>query len=723
MKLATYNPVVDKNTISGVRVRAFDDGSANYMRQAAAITNAEGARAAETGRSTANAIANIGQMQGRSMQGLANALQNAGEQIDAVNVQAASNEYTKRLNDLLYNQDDGLMNTKMQGAEGISQKYEEAERKIRQEVGSKYQFFSAKGSLVFNRMTENSSAQRYELVRRHQTQQFNAYRDVTYNNALALNTQAAADNFAMPDVVDQNMKEAILSVRMRYADQGGEVVMAEERKAVGAIAQQVINRAYAQGDLDSAETYIEKYGRYMNPQTLTGYAKNVYASRMAAMQEVTARSLFAQFGDNLEAAYNYINSAEFGGSGNANTSVTWFKDMSDKGAGWGVNTCTKGVNAALQAGGFKPINTWAPTAWEEEKAAGRTFTDRSKLRNGDIVYWDSAGDNDASHVGIYDAKTGKVYQSGTSGFAPINIDAYKLIGFSHPQGKAASPEDRKKLYAAYQHEVALHKQFEAQAEKQALESADNEFFQMYKNGVTDPETLRMAAAQKAGDDPKLFRKLTTLANGYARVAAGARSSSGSGTGSGKTDPLLEDKLTGMLNNGVSRTALLEFMDNPENGFSAKDKAKALDVLAKYDAGKGQFAYDLESIKDAVMADYKQKDKSYAWGNVRQKLIYDINAYRAQHGGQDPDRATVAQWGREALAEGISYSVPGKLFGTDTKKTNLATAAAHGIMNVVENPSGGKNITMKDGRTVTVTDAQYARIIEQNMSVEQAINAG
>ena len=48
MKLATYNPVVDKNTISGVRVRAFDDGSANYMRQAAAITNAEGARAAKS---------------------------------------------------------------------------------------------------------------------------------------------------------------------------------------------------------------------------------------------------------------------------------------------------------------------------------------------------------------------------------------------------------------------------------------------------------------------------------------------------------------------------------------------------------------------------------------------------------------------------------------------------------------------------------------------------
>lgn len=714
MKLATYNPVVNKNSINGVQVRAFDDGSAAYMRQSAAQTETAGRIAAS-----------IGQMQGQTLNGIANTIQNVGEQIDAVNVQAASNEYTKRLNNLLYNQDNGLMNTQMQGADGITQKFEEEERKIRQEVGSQFKFLSPKGAMTFNRMTDNSATQRFELVRRHQTQQFNAYKDVTYNNALELNTQTAADNYAMPEVVDQNMAEAIASVRMRYADQGEEVVKAQERKAVGGIAQQVINRAYAQGDLDSAETYIEKYGRYMNPQTLTGYAKNVYASRMSTMQEVTAKSLLSQFGDNMEAAYNYINSAEFGGNGNADSSVAWFKNMSDKGEGWGVNTCTKGVNAALMAGGYKPINTWAPTAWDEEKAAGRTFTDRSKLRNGDIVYWDSAGDNDASHVGIYDAKTGMVYQSGTSGFRPISLDAYKLIGFSHPRGKAATPEDRKKLFAAYQHEVALHKQFEAQAEKQALETTDNEFFQMFKNGETDPEVYRMAAAQKAGDDPKMYRKLVSLGNSYARVVAGAKGSSGSGS-SGKSDPLLEDKLTGMLNNGVSRTAVLDFMDNPENGFSAKDKAKALDVLAKYDQGKGQFAYDWDGIKDVVMAEYKQKDKNFAWGNVQQKLIYDINAYRAQHGGQDPDRATVAQWGREALVEGISYSVPGKLFGTNTVKINEATAAAHGIMKVVDNPSGGKNITVRSGgtdRTITVTDAQFARIIEQNMSVEQAINAG
>ena len=694
MKLATYNPNVKLNNING-QVHAYDTGQA-------------------------------GAMQGRSLQGLGAAISFAGEQIDSVNVQAASNEYTKRLNDLLYNPDNGLMNTKMQGADGISAKFEQEEQKIRQEVGKQYRFYSPKGTMAFDRLTNNSAAQRYEMVRRHQTQQYEAYKDVTYNNAYELNMQTAADNYTMPQVVDDNMKEAIMSVRARYNGQGDEVIRAAERKAVSGIAQQVISRAYAQGDIDSAETYIEKYGRYMDPKTLTGYAKNVYATRMSTMQEVTAKSLLSRFGDNMEAAYNYINSAEFGGNGNADSSVAWFKDMSDKGAGWGVNTCTKGVNAALMAGGYKPINTWAPTAWEEQKAAGRTFTDRSQLRNGDIVYWDSAGDNDASHVGIYDAKTGKVYQSGTSGFKPISLDAYKLIGFSHPQGKAATPEERKRLYAAYRQELALNKQFELQRERKAMEDTENEFFEMYRNGITDPEAYRMAAAQRAGDDPKLFRKTLIAANSYARLAGGASGSgsgNGSGGGSSKSDQLLEYKLTNMLNSGVTPTAVMDFMDNPENKFNAKDKAKALDVLEKYNKGKGQFAYEWEGIKDVVMADYKQKDKNYAWGNVQQKLIYDINAYRAQHGGQDPDRATVAEWGRQALVEGISYQVPGRVFGTNTVTTNEAAAAAHGIMRVTSNPAGGKNVVLRDGRSINITDAQFARIIQDNMSVEEAINAG
>lgn len=699
MKLVTYTPGVAKTTAGNVKI---DNGAAGALRAIGAMQ----------GQGLAGVARGVGQVAGM--------IQHQQEEMDAVNAQAASNEYTKRVNELLYNPDNGLMNTKFDGASGITQDFTEQEKKIRQEVYGQYHFHTQKGQAAFNKLANNSAAQRYTMLQRHQYQQAEAYKDVTYNNGLQLNMQTAADNYAAPDIVDDNIREAIISTRARLFGQGEEVIKQAERKAVGAIAQQVINRSYANGDTSGAESYIEKYGSYMDPQTLTGYAKNVYQSRMETMQEVSAKTLFSQFGDNLQAAYDHIFSDGFSGNGNSNSSVAWFKDMSDRGEGWGVNTCTKGVNAALEAGGFKPIPCWAPTAWEQEHAAGRTFTNRNQLRNGDIVYWDSAGDGDASHVGIYDAKTGMVYQSGTSGFRPISLDAYKLIGFSHPQGRAATPAEKKKLWAAYQQEVNLNKRFEQQREQDITDQLDSEFFQMYKNGVTDPETFRQAVVERAGNDPKLFRKLTSLAGSYARVAKGA---AGSGRGNSKSDPLLEYKLTEMLNNGVTRTAILEFMDNPENGFTDKEKAKALEVLEKQAKNQGQFKFDLTNMKDAIMADYKAKDKSYAWGNVQQKLIYEINNYRAQHGGQDPDRATVAQWGREALVDSISYQVPGRVFGINTVTTNEAEAAAHGIMRVTNNPAGGKNIVLRDGRSINVTDAQFARIIQDNMSVEEAINAG
>lgn len=642
---------------------------------------------------------------------------------DKTTATAANNEYTQRLNDVLYNDKDGLLHTQMKGADGITSVFEEKEKKIREEIAKKYKFNFNAGRQEFDNMASRTYGQRMTNVQNHMYAESKKYRDVTFSNAIDNQARFAADNYADAAMVEDAMAGALANVDNYYAGQGTEVVEQQRRRIAGQIAQQVINRSYASGDTGRAESYIEKYGSYMDPQTLTGYAKNVYQSRMETMQEVSAKTLMSQFGDNIQAAYDHIFSDGFSGNGNSNSSVAWFKDMSDRGEGWGVNTCTKGVNAALEAGGFKPIPCWAPTAWEQEHNAGRTFTNRNQLRNGDIVYWDSAGDGDASHVGIYDAKTGMVYQSGTSGFRPIALDTYKLIGFSHPQGRAASPAEKKKLWNAYLQEVNLNKRFELQREQDITDQLDSEFFQMYKNGVTDPETFRAAVVQRAGDDPKLFRKLTSLAGSYARVAKGAAGSGSSGSGSGKSDPLLEYKITNMLNNGVGETAILDFMDNPDNGFTSQDKKKTLDVLEKRRNGEGQFKFDLASMKDVIMADYKGKEKGYAWGNVEQHLIYQINEYRAQHGGQDPDRATVAQWGREALVDGISYQVPGRVFGTNTVTTNEAEAAAHGIMRVTNNPAGGKNIVLRDGRSINVTDAQFARIIQDNMSVEEAINAG
>ncbi len=170
MKLVTTSPVVQKNTISAVPVQRYDDGSARALAQAGQI-------AAQIGNVQARGNEMAGQAYGvlaRGVGQLGAVIQHQQEEQDALNVQAASNEYTKRLNDVLYNQDNGLMNTQMQGADGITAQFEAAERKIRQEVGQQFKFHTAKGINAYNRMTDNSATQRFEMVRRHQTQQYNA---------------------------------------------------------------------------------------------------------------------------------------------------------------------------------------------------------------------------------------------------------------------------------------------------------------------------------------------------------------------------------------------------------------------------------------------------------------------------------------------------------------------------------------------------------------------
>ena len=612
MKLATYTPQVNKNTIGNARVQVYDGGEAQ-------------------------ALANIGNMQGKSLQGLAGTIQHVGEEMDAVNVQAASNEYTKRLNDLLYNQDNGLMNTKMQGAEGISQTFEEKERQIRQEVGSKYTFLSAKGTMTFNRMTENSAAQRYELVRRHQTQQYNAYRDLTFDNALLLNTQTAADNYSMPDVVEQNMREAIATTRMRYAGQGEEVLKAQERNAIASIAGQVIARAYANGDDDRAGAYIEKYGKSMSPEQITQYSKAVHQRVIANMTRNTADSLVAKYGDNKAALYNAIYKNGEGGSGyDGSVAVAWMKEQAKKGANWGVNTCTRGVNAAIEAGGALPGNLWAPTNWDEAKKSGIAFTNRSQLQSGDIVYWWKPGSDkdadDTSHVGIYDAESGKVYQSGTSGFKAINLDAYSITGFARPQGRGMTREQQDALYASCVRQINQQKAIRNAYNDEMYKNLDSQLMGLHDANNMDYNTYMAMVDQVAGNDPEMRRKGRTAADYWWNATVKNNKATQPALGMAEMDTVTNMIRDGQFN---SESDMVAFMQ--KKGFKYEQIKKERQLWNDRLAGKGVFAYpNYSSYVDAAIQKTGdvQQDKTYKiWLN--QFGIDFINSYREKNKGKNP----------------------------------------------------------------------------------------
>ena len=146
MKLSTYNPSVQLHNGPDAKVQAFDGGEARTF-------------------------AAIGDMQGRAAGALVQGINNINaiiirqqEEADTVNVVAATNDYTKRINELLYNQETGLMNTEMQGASGITGMFEEQEKKIRAEIAQRYKFNTKKGRIAFVNRANESAAQRYALV-------------------------------------------------------------------------------------------------------------------------------------------------------------------------------------------------------------------------------------------------------------------------------------------------------------------------------------------------------------------------------------------------------------------------------------------------------------------------------------------------------------------------------------------------------------------------------
>lgn len=545
----------------------------------------------------------------RSAQGLSNLALAFERQHRTAKIMAADNEYNRLTGDLkqeIYQDKEGL-------AENALQRFEEGERKIRNQIAKKYGRILTYGDEgrnyqdILNRDYNNHRSQ----VAQFQINELEKNADTQLGNSLQDTLNDAMAGYQNQGTVDGMMNRAIAMVELRYQNYGTDRIKQKVRAVMGGMAQALINKAYADGNDDLAGTYIEKYGRVLDPNVLNAYSKKVYDSRMALLEEDTGAALFAQFGDDGEAAYNHIFSPDFHGAGKSEDSITWMKGMSDKKESWGKNTCTKGVNAALQAGGFKPISVWAPTAWKEEK----TFTDKSQLRGGDIVYWESDGGGEPNHVGIYDPKTGMVYQSGSSGFAPIPLNKYKLWGFSHPQGQAATTEERKKMWNAYLERRSLVEKIQADRQKKIKQQAaaieDNAVQQLYKM-QQDGVPLADAEAQikqMVGMNYEMGKKLRTAANYFWGE-----------DGKPASQSTVAD-VTNMLADGKFRSRE-EYLDMAKNkGFSADQMRQAYKTYSQYEAGEGQFGYDLnEGIKQQVVGDVKESSaKQQAWEGVKPLL--------------------------------------------------------------------------------------------------------
>ena len=246
---------------------------------------------------------------------------------------------------------------------------------------------------------------------------------------------------------------------------------------------------------------------------------------------------------------------------------------------------------------------------------------------------------------------------------------------------------------------------------------DDEMFDLSEQGETDPGAYMAIVSKYAGSDPDIARRGRRLAKSYTSISTKAN-----GSGGAKSIPGFKEAVTDMLVNGMSPTKVLEWAGS-DDSIGAKDAALAKELVRQHAKGAGSFKYEWQDVKQRIMLSYPNKDKDFAWSGVKNILYNEISKYRAEHGGQDPSEDWVVAAGETILSDPIKYKKT-TWYGTAEREIKGYTLGNKNIVAWSENPQGGKNITIKEGhitRTIHISDDQFARIVEQGMTAEQAIN--
>ena len=741
MKLMTYNKQVQPNTIGDARVvvpGGVGGGGVGIPRAVSGIGKAM----------QANVFGALAQ----GVDTINKAIMRNQEEQDAVNVTAANNEYTKRINDLMYNQESGLMNTKLQGADGITQSFEDAERKIREDVYGQYHFHTAKGQRAFNVVADRSAAQRYEMVRRHQTMQYNAYKEVEFGNAVELNAQYAMENYADEAALAQSMRETATLAAVQYNGQGEEAVKAQVRKNCSIVAGRAIEAAVANNDFATLDNIRDRYGSLLTPQQSVNLMRISTKSARENTELMLFKDAYAACGDNPEAISRYVEDYCAKTGGNADAVHECFRKT--KGQPYLLGAAENGVNGNWDCGSWTKwvakesglgsviTNRCADAQFKQMEDAGRAFgpNQEKNLKTGDFVFWTGTGGEEGykgiAHVGIYNAETGKVMQSGTRGVAEIDLHAYPIVGFGRGAGGVGrTPAEVERLKTRALQYANGEKGKQRSYMNNQIHNANLEIQDAMNHGVADLGVYRGIVNKYLANNPgtphdelriNLETKLAAVAKGIEGYNVSGEADTGEGgstittgrsrSGEPKSNPMAVYELGQRLQNGEDPEALrVNILSGP---YSLQDKAKMLkmvDDLNKTLTDK----YNVNAIVNDMTAGYVGKDKDTYKKALAANIAGDIADYLGKN-NKPPTVEEIQQMARYNITKQstgfLGDSVPAPV------DFAMRTGADTYIPNTRNGQRDGYNVKYR-GIWYHISDNQMKQINNGELSLQAAIREG
>lgn len=649
-------------------------------------------------------------------------------------ITAAKNEYDKRISDLLYNENGGLMRRKLDNARGIGREYEEQELKIRQDIMQNMLPKYEKAHLGFTNMVNLISERNFNNVRNYSLQQKDAYRDVNYANAVNFKVDNAQHYYNDPTAVSAQLDEIKKLTWANYVSEYGEEwCSAKFDETEAKVVTSTIETAFANGDTDSVKNLLNTFGDRVSPSVLNRYRKSLLETEKNDYLLTEAERIAKENGYDdakTDAAIDAIGSYEIDEGGNfyktsefvSNTMGTPYKWG---GTGEGGYDCSGYTQALAAKMGYDiPRTADAQCHWAEENGKFVPNDGKYQPKAGDLVFitgtdsrfapsdnWQESQDPDkglayrgVTHIGMVN-ENGDILQAGSSnGVSVVPFSAFdgQILGYgqlsSDVRKVAMSATERAELKQRARTANARHRQDEERRENDIKTSLDNAMFELYEQGVTDPAQY-MAIAKRYASEPKIYKSAVLLAENYANHSV--RNSS---------DKLSNDDLAAIkddIDTGayVDESTLLNILDR--NGVSPKDRR----TIREYWKKAQEDAFDWGSQKKDFQQEFGKSEG--LWLGAKAAAQDFIKSFMKST-GEKPSYNQI----RDALAKAAAKPEIGLLSsssgfaGYERMGIPNATMRAMGISDAIDNGDDNVTVTYPDGRTEQIDKEDFNKQVDK-----------
>lgn len=620
------------------------------------------------------------------------------DQITSADIMKANNEY----NDKMAKLQTKLLENKEENARDNLTKYEEGRKKIIGEV------FKNNSSLRYGRaaqalqqtMDRDWIGQRTQMER-YQLNEMEKYKDTQLNNQYLATLKDISVNYNDDAAIVGSLNRGKAMTEQRYAGYGSERIKQANDKWQAQVIGSAVTSAISADNYERAGELLQGYGYMMDPAQRMQLDKVISARQKSDRELSLFNSIYAASGKDIEAGVRALQSRY--GTADIQKGKAFIEG--ELGKNYGSNQCANFVKGYIQvAGGDESItSSLADGTYRNAEEKGLTFSDRRELRDGDIVYWQvdgsgySASNNPEdvnsgskaykgiTHVGVYNAKTGKVIQSGSHGVSELALDAkgYNVVGFSHIGGKAMSLTEQAQLEKDYRAYAMGKINQKKAAVNLMVENACDEMMAAYNQGERSPEYFMGMAKRIAGNDYSAYVTLSNVAKGFAS--------------GGTRKPTLEEQLEiedAIDRGGLGQDELVTKLQ--QAGYSADTTMKYVRMLKKANKSNTNEKFDWNGIIGALKARVGSDKIPAEW--MPGLKLYGKRAVREYI--EDPNRgngkAPTVDWVLDTLQDGLvkgvgNVTIEGEHFWNKDTSYNMAQLANHNIYYIEDAGDGNVDI--------------------------------